>query len=111
VEKIMEAILEPSKEIKEGYTAYVATTKKGQVYTGLKVSQSADEVVLRDANAKDVHIPTRDLEDLTASKQSLMPDNAIAQLSYEQFIDLVAFLKDRKAQESLRDLAKGRQGK
>jgi putative membrane-bound dehydrogenase-like protein len=111
VEKIMESILEPSKEIKEGYTAYVATTKKGQVYTGLKVSQTADEVVLRDANAKDVHIPTRDLEDLTASKQSLMPDNAIAQLSYEQFIDLVAFLKDRKAQESLRDLAKDRQGK
>jgi hypothetical protein len=34
-----------------------------------------------------------------------MPDNVISQLTYDQFIDLVAFLKDRAAQESLRGLA------
>jgi quinoprotein glucose dehydrogenase len=106
IEKIMESILEPSKEIKEGYQAFMATTKKGQVFTGLKIAQTADEVVLRDANAKDIHIATKDLEELAASKQSLMPDNVIGQLTYEQFIDLVAFLKDRQAQESLRSLTK-----
>jgi putative membrane-bound dehydrogenase-like protein len=105
IEKIMESLIEPSKEIKEGYQAYQATTKKGQTYTGLKISQSADEVVLRDANARDIRIPVKDLDDLTASKVSLMPDNVIAQLSYDQFIDLVAFLKSRTAQESLRGLA------
>jgi hypothetical protein len=31
-----------------------------------------------------------------------MPDNVISQLSYDQFIDLLAFLKSRGAQESLR---------
>lgn len=106
VEKLVESILEPSKEIKEGYTAYVATTKKGQVFTGLKIAQSVDELVLRDSTGKDVHIPAGELEELTASKQSLMPDNAIGQLTYDQFIDLIAFLKDRKAQESLRSLSK-----
>jgi putative membrane-bound dehydrogenase-like protein len=105
IEKIMESLIEPSKEIKEGYQSYQATTKKGQTYTGLKISQSADEVVLRDANARDIRIPTRDLDELIASKVSLMPDNVIAQLSYDQFIDLVAFLKNRQAQESLRGLA------
>src|SRR5205814_10582675 len=54
VEKIMESMIDPSKEIKEGFQTYVATTKKGQVYTGLKVAQSADEVVLRDANAREI---------------------------------------------------------
>jgi hypothetical protein len=101
----MESIIEPSKEIKEGYQAYQAVTKKGQVISGLKISQTADEVVLRDATAKDVRVATKDLEELTASKVSLMPDNVIGQLTYDQFIDLVAFLKDRKAQESLRGLA------
>jgi putative heme-binding domain-containing protein len=105
VEKILESILEPSKEIKEGYQTYQATTTKGQVVTGLKMSQSADEVVLRDANARDVRIATKELDELIALKTSLMPDNVITQLSYDQFIDLMAFLKDRSAQESLRGLA------
>jgi putative membrane-bound dehydrogenase-like protein len=105
IEKIMESLIEPSKEIKEGYQAYIASTRQGQVYTGLKVAQNADEVVLRDANARDVRIPMKDLDELKASKQSLMPDNVVAQLTYDEFIDLVAFLKDRKAQESLRGLA------
>jgi putative heme-binding domain-containing protein len=105
IEKIMESLIEPSKEIKEGYQAYKATTKKGQTYIGLKISQNADEVVLRDANARDIRIATKDLDELTVSKVSLMPDNVIAQLSYDQFVDLVAFLKNRAAQESLRGLA------
>jgi putative heme-binding domain-containing protein len=105
VEKILEAILEPSKEIKEGYQTFVATTKKGVSYTGLKVSQSAEEVVLREATGRDVRIPTKDLDELNVSKTSLMPDNVVALLTYDQFIDLTAFLKDRQAQESLRGLA------
>jgi quinoprotein glucose dehydrogenase len=102
VEKLMESILEPSKEIKEGYTAYVATTKKGTSVTGLKIAQSATEIVLRDANGKDVRIAAKDLEELTPSRVSLMPEGVVARLSYEQFIDLIAFLKSRPAQEALR---------
>ena len=54
LEKIMESIVEPSKEIKEGYQTYQATTKKGQVYQGLLVSKTPDEVILREANGKEV---------------------------------------------------------
>jgi putative membrane-bound dehydrogenase-like protein len=104
VEKIMESILEPSKEIKEGYQTYQAETKKGQVFIGLKISQTKEAVVLRDANGTDVRIAAKDLADLTALKTSLMPDDAVKQLTFDQFIDLVAFLKNRAAQESLRGL-------
>jgi putative membrane-bound dehydrogenase-like protein len=104
VEKTIESILDPSKEIKEGYQMYKATTKKGLVYQGLKIAQTPDEVVLRDATAKDVHIPAKDLDELVVSKASIMPEGVVAQLSYDQFIDLIAFLKDRGVQESLRGL-------
>jgi putative heme-binding domain-containing protein len=104
VEKILESILEPSKEIKEGYQSYQATTRQGRIYQGLKVAQTADEVILRDAEGKDVHIASQDLEELTASKVSLMPEDTVSQLTQEQLIDLIAFLKDRKAQEALRSL-------
>ncbi len=105
IEKIMESIIDPSKEIKEGYDTWVATTKKGQVFTGLRVSQNADEVVIREASAREVRIPMKEIDELTKSKTSLMPDNVVSQLSFDQFVDLIAFLKDRKSQESLRGMA------
>jgi putative membrane-bound dehydrogenase-like protein len=106
VEKLMESIIQPSKEIKEGYQAYVATTAKGVTYTGLKVSDTATELVLRDPNGRDIRLAKSDLDEVTASKVSLMPENSVSQLSFEQYIDLLAFLKDRKAQESLRGTVK-----
>jgi quinoprotein glucose dehydrogenase len=102
VEKVLEAIVEPSKEIKEGYQSYKAVTLDGQVFEGLRVSDTAKEVVIREASGRDVRIARDDLDELIPSKLSLMPDNAVAQLSFDQFIDLLAFLKDRPAQESLR---------
>src|SRR5262249_46735200 len=105
LEKVMEAMIDPSKEIKEGYQAYRATTKKGLTYTGLKVVDTSAELILKESTGKEVRIARSDLEDLEASKQSLMPDNVLSQLSFDQFIDLVAFLRDRKAQESLRGMA------
>jgi putative membrane-bound dehydrogenase-like protein len=101
-EKILESIVEPSKEIKEGYQSYKALTLDGQVFEGLRVTDTAKEVVIREASGRDVRIAKTDLDELTPSKLSLMPDNAVAQLSFDQFIDLLAFLKSRSAQESLR---------
>jgi putative membrane-bound dehydrogenase-like protein len=105
VEKIIEAIIDPSKEIKEGYQSYVATTTKGQVYTGLKISQTPEAVVLRDQTGKDICIAKGDLDTLVASKTSLMPDDVVRHLDFNQFLDLVAFLKNRQAQEALRGMA------
>ena len=102
VEKLLEAIIDPSKEIKEGYQAYRIATLDGQVLVGLKVSESPKEVVLRDANGRDVRIIKEDIETMAPSKLSLMPDNVVSQLRYDQFIDLLAFLKSRGEQESLR---------
>ncbi|MFO0864520.1 MAG: PVC-type heme-binding CxxCH protein [Gemmataceae bacterium] len=105
LEKTIESMLDPSKEIKEGYQTFVATTKSGKSVTGLRVSQSADGVTLRDATGKEVMIPTNDLDELNPTKKSLMPDDVVKHLSYREFLDLVAFLRDRQAQESLRPMA------
>ncbi len=105
IEKLIEAMAQPSKEIKEGYQSFRLDTQDGQAFTGLKVSETNDEVVIREATGRDVRVKRADVEKLAPSKVSLMPDDVIAQLNYDQFVDLVAFLKDRKAQESLRGMA------
>ncbi len=104
VEKLLESILEPSKEIKEGFQTYRLTTTGEQVITGLRIKEDAKEVVIRDANGRDTRVAKEDVESLNPTKVSLMPDNVVAQITYEQFIDLLAFLKSKKEQESLRGL-------
>lgn len=104
IEKLLESMIEPSKEIKEGFQAYRVATVEGQVLVGLKISETPKEVVLRDANGRDLRLAKDDIETIAPSKVSLMPDNVVSQLSYDQFIDLLAFLKSKKEQESLRGL-------
>jgi putative membrane-bound dehydrogenase-like protein len=104
VEKILESIVDPSKEIKEGFQTYRLTTADSKVFTGLKVKEDAKEVVIRDANGRDHRVAKDDVDALAPSKLSLMPDNVVSQITYDQFIDLLAFLKSKKEQESLRGL-------
>ncbi|HUR54100.1 MAG TPA: PVC-type heme-binding CxxCH protein [Gemmataceae bacterium] len=104
IDKLLESIVDPNKEIKEGFQTFRVTTANGQVFSGLKITDTAKEVVIRDADGRDTRIDKDDVDSIAPSKVSLMPDNVVSQLSYEQFIDILAFLKSRKEQESLRGL-------
>jgi putative heme-binding domain-containing protein len=104
IDKLLESIVDPSKEIKEGFQTFRVTTSAGQVFSGLKITDTAKEVVIRDAEGRDTRIDKDDVDSIAPSKVSLMPDNVVSQLSYEQFIDILAFLKSRKEQEALRGL-------
>lgn len=105
LEKILEAIADPNKEIKEGFQAYRVVTTDGQVHNGLKVSETGTELVIRDANGRDLRLAKSDVESVTASRVSLMPDDTVSPLTFDQFIDLLAFLKSRPEQDLLRGVA------
>jgi putative heme-binding domain-containing protein len=100
--KLLESITDPSKEIKEGYQAYRATMTDGRVLTGLRVAEEPMSVLMRDAEGREIRLPHGDIETLTASGQSLMPSDAVSRLSFDQLLDLLAFLKDKGEQEGLR---------
>jgi putative heme-binding domain-containing protein len=104
IDKLLEAVVDPSKEIKEGYQTFRVVTTAGQVVLGLKVTETKDEVTIRDANGRDNRVLKDDIDEIGPTKLSLMPEDAVARLSYDQLIDLLAFLKSRREQESLRGL-------
>ena len=104
LDKLLESIIDPSKEIKEGFQTYRVATANGQIIMGLKIKEDAKEVVIREANGRDNRIEKDNIESLSPTKLSLMPDNVVAQINYDQFIDLLAFLKSKTEQESLRGL-------
>jgi putative heme-binding domain-containing protein len=111
VDKLVEAVVEPSKEIKTGYQAFRVKTVKGLVFTGLLRSQTKEAIVLRDSTGANYRIAMKDVDSLTAMKTSLMPADVIKVLTFDQFIDLLAFLKNRKVQESLPSMPRKPRGK
>jgi len=93
VDYLLDSLLEPSKAIKENYHALVVATADGQVHTGIKVRQTDAELVLRDADDREVSIPASSIEEQKPGG-SLMPAGLTEPLTRGELADLVRFLSE-----------------
>ena len=57
VDYLVDSLLEPGKAVKENYHATVVATDDGRLITGIRVRQTDTELVLRDADDREVAIP------------------------------------------------------
>jgi putative heme-binding domain-containing protein len=90
---LIESLLEPSRQIVEGFRTTVLTTRGGRVQTGILKVQSPTVVTLIDANGKRHSIDTKDIDTKVESPVSLMPEGLAEALTKEQFTDLIAYLE------------------
>jgi putative heme-binding domain-containing protein len=93
---LLESILEPSRRIEPKYAAYVVHTTDGRSLTGLLLKRDSREVVLRDAENREVVLAARKVEELHPSRTSLMPDGQLAALTAREAADLLEYLATRK---------------
>ncbi len=91
-ENLIESILYPSKAIADQFVNWNVETKKGVTITGLIVEEAPDHIVLRDANAKDTRIDTKDIDTRTKNPNSLMPNDIVVYLSEDELTDVVEYL-------------------
>jgi putative heme-binding domain-containing protein len=91
VDYLIDSLLVPNKKVKENYNTLVIVTDKGKVHTGVKVRESARELVLRDAEDKEVSIPRGSIEE-RADGTSLMPVGLTEKLTDAELMDLVQFM-------------------
>jgi putative heme-binding domain-containing protein len=66
------------------------------VVTGLKINETGDEVILRDAKGIDRKLSKTEIQEIKKSDKSLMPDNLHEALSEGDLVDLVAYLETLK---------------
>jgi putative heme-binding domain-containing protein len=93
-EKLVEALLWPRKEIKEGYATTVVALASGEVFQGYPRGESEGELTLLDPATGRVHrIEKVEIEE-RRDGGSLMPDGLVASLPADQRLDLVRFLLD-----------------
>lgn len=94
--KILENILDPSKEIDPKFRTYLIETTNGQVHTGVLVKNEPPEVLLKDAKNNLIRLASAEVEELIPQQQSLMPDLLLRDLTAEQVADLITFLTSLK---------------
>ena len=94
--QLLESILQPSKLIDPKYVTYLAEIDDGRVVSGLLVKKDDAEVVLKDAQDKEVRIPAEQVLRIVPQQQSLMPDLLLRDMTAEQVADLLAYLESLK---------------
>ncbi len=94
VEFIVGAILEPQREIKEGYTSIAVTTKGGDEFQGHQLRETKEELVLRDTlQNQEVRVPRATIQEKRVIG-SVMPGGLAETLTRDEFRDLVRFLSE-----------------
>ena len=95
-DKILENLLDPSRTIDPKFAAWLVETDEGKVFTGLVVSRSDDEIVIRDTQNKELRFETRHVDGIFPQRKSLMPDRLLRDLTAQQAADLLAWLASLK---------------
>ncbi len=93
VDYLIESMLNPNAKVKEGYNSLVVETGDGQTRSGVKVRENQQELVIRDAEDREISIPKADKPDVKPGK-SLMPEGLTDSLTDQEFLDLVRFLSE-----------------
>jgi putative heme-binding domain-containing protein len=94
-EELLVHILDPSRSVEGNFVQYTAATVDGRVLNGLLASETRTSIELIDAEGKAHVLPRDELEELAASKKSIMPEGFEKQVSKEALTDLLAFLGAR----------------
>lgn len=89
---ILESILNPSTDIKQGYETVTITKKNGEIMNGLLHRKTNTATLLRLANSEIISVPAEEIEKVDVSPVSLMPMGLTSNLHRDELKDLLAYL-------------------
>jgi putative heme-binding domain-containing protein len=95
LERLLEDVLDPSRNVDRAFRTHVIKLKDGDVITGLPRREEGELLVLADSTGKEISIPLKDIEQRRESETSLMPDNFGDAIPVDDFYNLMAFLLSR----------------
>jgi putative heme-binding domain-containing protein len=89
-------ILDPNREVNPQYVNYVAVTKGGQSAVGMITGESATSIVLSRGEGISETILRSEIEELTSTGLSQMPEGFESQIDVQSMADLLAYLTTLK---------------
>lgn len=90
--RLLQSILEPSREIAPQYQPRTILLKDGRTFTGIRLRSSTREA-MRDANGQNRTFDRNDIESMVQLEVSFMPDGLVNSLTDRELRDLMEFLE------------------
>jgi putative membrane-bound dehydrogenase-like protein len=90
---ILIAVLDPNRAVEARYLGYTATTKAGVVFTGVLTEETGNSITLVGQDGQKKTILRSDLEELTSSGKSAMPEGLEQQVKPQEMADLIAHVR------------------
>ncbi len=94
---LIESILIPERQLVEGYRPTIVATRDGLVKTGLAQGERKGSLVLVNDQAEELLIPLDEIEERRVAEGSFMPNDLAAQLTLNEFSDLIAYLESLRS--------------
>ena len=92
---LLEALIEPSKQIAEGFATTVVETADGDQIDGIKIGESDGRLTLRLASGEIRTFTAKEIKRRSVSAISTMPPMGEI-LSLDEIRDLIAYLRSLK---------------
>jgi putative heme-binding domain-containing protein len=92
LEGLLTSILDPSRAVEPKYTLYTAITSDGRAYSGILGSETSTQITLVEQENRRHVLLRSELEELTSSEKSLMPDGFEKDLTRQQLADVIAYM-------------------
>jgi len=96
LEIIIESVVWPQRQIKEGYLSTSITTRNGLMVSGHLKHEDSQRIIIEDAVTRRRRTLTPSQVEHRQDAGTIMPPGLTAQLSREELRDLVRFLSERK---------------
>ncbi len=92
-ESLLISVLDPNRAIEGKYKNYVCVTTDGRVLNGMIVSESTSSITLAQANGTKATLLRVDIDQLSSTGISFMPEGLEKDLTPQQLADIFAFLR------------------
>ncbi len=99
-ERLLEDILNPSRNVDEAFRTTIVTLNDGRVVAGLRLREEGADVVFADATGKEVRVAKADIEETATSQTSPMPANMIDQVGEANLPHLLAYFLQQAAPQA-----------
>jgi putative heme-binding domain-containing protein len=90
--EILESIVHPSQVISDQYASRTVVLRDGRSIAGIVAPQGDGSLVVLQANTQKARVPKDQIEDVTPSRESAMPEGLLNTLTLEEIADLFAYL-------------------
>lgn len=92
-QRLVQSIIEPSREIAPQYVPWVVELKSGKTLTGIALNREGNNEVFASADGKITRINTSDIEARHPSRVSVMPDGLASKIGPRVIYDLIGLLE------------------